>query len=118
MSDTCLWVQESFINATEGYNFGESPVYETSHTDVGKLFRSCMREYGRCVSRVYVDRDGEAMPVGWVFQKRMAYDQQRPRYDDWGHLLKPETYIREVWVTVLDADDSVTRVRHYRDLSR
>ena len=114
MSDY-LWVRETFVNDDDNVIFGESPAYETSfHKDeIGKLFRSCVREYGRCVSKIYIDRKSEeAIPIGWVFQKRMEYEDSRPYYDDYGRLKPPETYKRAVWVTVLDKDDTVVRTRH------
>lgn len=101
-----LYVQETFLNATEGYAFGESEPTDTGYEDgqMGDLFRSCQREYGRCVSRVYVDRDGETHPVGWVFQKR-------DRYEDTG-----DTYLREVWVTVHTAPPTRTVQYHYAEV--
>lgn len=118
MSDY-LWITESYVNATENYIFGDCPPYETSYTSLGKLFRSLTKEYGRCVSKVYRDtKTREAMPIGWVFQKRMEYDERWPRYDDWGRKLPVQTYIREVWVTVLSADDTVQRTRNYVDIGR
>ena len=102
-----LYVQESFVKATEGYHFGESDVYETYTDDAGELYRDMVREYGRCIGKVYVDRDdGGQIHVGWIFQKR-------DRYEDTG-----ETYLREVWVTVHEEPDTVTRTRHYRALDR
>ncbi len=97
-----LYAQESLVNATEGYSFGESDVYETCFESPGDLYRASVREYGRCAGRVYVDLPGKpATPVGWVFVGRQEYEDA------------DETYLREVWVTVHDAPDTVTRERHY-----
>lgn len=85
-----LFVQEYYINRTEGYRFGESDVYETWTGDVGKLYRSLQREYGRCIGKVYY-REGGPLAVGWVFLQRLAYEDSS------------ETYLRETWVTVHDA---------------
>lgn len=99
MSDTDsgsgLYVTETYVNATEGYRFGETdePV-PTDTGEAGEVYRKCAAEYGRCTGKVYVDgHDGNGAPlhVGWVFQKRM-------RYEDAPHL----TYVREVWVTLHD----------------
>jgi hypothetical protein len=86
-----LYVQESYINATKGYCYGDSPVYETFTDDRGVLYREMQREYGRCTSKVYIDDPeiGAPKAIGWVFQKRVPYA------DD-----PNETYLREVWVTV------------------
>ena len=96
-----LWIQEEFFNATKGYRFSQSAPYETAFDDTGKLFRSLQSEYGRCVSRVYVGTKTGTKRIGWVFEKRMRYEDSK------GH------YTREVWVTVLDKADTVTRERHY-----
>jgi hypothetical protein len=97
-----LYVQESFVNKTEGYRFGDSDVYETQFDTAGEIYRHAQREYGRCTGKAYVDvEDGEPIPVGWVFLSRVKYEDVN------------ETYLREVWVTVFDKPDTVTRERHY-----
>ena len=84
-----LRIRETFVNATKGHRFSETGAYETFTSDRGELYRHLQREYGRCVSRMYVDTDRGAKPVGWVFQGRQQYDDTR------------ETYLREVWVEVV-----------------
>lgn len=84
-----LWAEERFINETEHSSFGESGLYETAYDKPGDLFRAMQREYGRCISKVYMDRvDGTTQAIGWVFESRDKYQD-----DD-------ETYLRHVWVTV------------------
>lgn len=55
----------------------------------GKLFRFCLKEFGRCTSKVYIDvgRARESKPVGWVFERKEACEDAPGR-----------TYIHEVWV--------------------
>jgi hypothetical protein len=104
-----LMISETFINADKGYRFGESEPYEPYTDDVGSLFRAMRREYGRCVSSVYVDApDGKVKRVGWVFRKRMEYEDYRGRGERF--------YTREVWVTLHDAPDTVTRESHFHAL--
>lgn len=98
-----LYVQETYINRTEGYRFGDSDVYESQYDDKGDLYRAVRREYGRCVSRVYVDSNEGAKPIGWVFVKR-------DKYEDTG-----ESYLREVWVTIHKAPPTKTVEYHYAD---
>lgn len=109
-----LWVKESFINATEDYRFGDSGPYETAYEKPGDLYRWCVAEYGRCISKVHVDRrvrlEGggerwEVDDVGWVFQKL-------DRYGDTG-----ESYLREVWVTVLEPPEPAPPLK-YVSISR
>ena len=102
MSDN-LYIQETYINKTKGYRFGESDVYESAYDDKGDLFRALRREYGRCASRVYVDTDKGSKPIGWVFEGRAKYDDCN------------ETYLRETWVTIHDAPPTKTVEYHYAD---
>jgi len=107
-----LHVKEDYVNSTEGYSFGGSEMHETYFEDdeSGKLFRECQKEYGRCVSKVYVSDtsellDGEPKQIGWVFQKRVKYEDC------------DKTYLQEVWVTVYSEPDTVVRTHHYHDFS-
>lgn len=87
-----LMVDETYVNATEGYIFGGTEAPQEAYTDtLGELFRSCQQEFGRCVSKMYRDdhETGEPRQVGWVFQKVMTYEDDRS-----------STYLREVWVEV------------------
>lgn len=87
-----ILIQETYVNATEHHQIGETDVYETFTSNKRDLFRSLQREHGRCKGYVYVDRDDSAKPprkVGWIFEKRRAYTDA-PR----------ETYLAETWVTL------------------
>ena len=92
---TNLWARESYTNVTKGYRYGEGWWHETFTDNTGELYRALVREHGRCVSKMYRDRDGGGPPLvcGWVFQKRDRYDDARSN-------AKSETYIRETWVEV------------------
>lgn len=101
---------ETFTNETKGHVVGEhvEPIEGTVFEDMtpGEAFRWLLREYGRCVSKVYVDLpDKPAAHVGWVFEKR-------DRHEDTG-----ETYLRHVWVTFLERCETTT-TREYLDLSQ
>ena len=102
-----MLIQEVFINKTEGYTIGNDGPYKSFTDNTGELFLSLQREYGRCVSRQYVDPD--AKPIGWVFQKKMRYEDAKTN--------KPtDYYVLEVWVTLLDEPDMITTKRHYHYL--
>lgn len=97
-----LYAQETFVNATENHQIGTSDVYETFATTPGELYRFCLKEYGRCTGKVYVDSpSGPPLHVGWIFEGRDKYEDTR------------ETYLRHVWVTIHEAPDTVTRTPHY-----
>ena len=100
-----MFIQEIFINQTEGYRFGDSGVYEAFTDDKGKLFRDLQNEYGRCRGKVYIDVEGKSRHIGWVFEKRIAYE------DD-----SSKTYVREVWVTLHDAKPTTEVTYHHRFL--
>jgi hypothetical protein len=104
-----MLVSETFVNQTKGYQFGESEPYEPYTDNAGEFFREMQKEYGRCVSSVYVDSpDGPPIKVGWVFEKTMQYEDARSKND---------TYIREVWVTLYERfERNVTIDREYHTL--
>lgn len=81
-----LWIKESFVNETEGCQFGDSDWYETFTGNIKQLFISLQKEYGRCTSKMYIDPD--AKQVGWVFEKEMQYEDCKKYYK------------RVVWVEV------------------
>jgi len=75
------WDRKSYLLHDSGW-------YEPFTDNLGQLFKFLQKEYGRCVSRVYQDApDRVADPIGWVFQKRVKYQDCN------------ETYLQEVWVT-------------------
>lgn len=100
-----IWIKESFINRTRGGIFGETEPFEAWTDDLGKLYRSFVKEYGRCISKVYVDqKQGPPKAVGWVFLKRMKYEDSRSNTPE-------DYYIREVWVSVVSGP-LVRKVEH------
>lgn len=80
------------------YRLGEDVCNDTWIETSGELYRLSLREHGRCIGRVYVDRNvpnpnGEGTvqvtdAIGWVFQKRRPYEDA-PR----------KTYLHETWIT-------------------
>ena len=70
---------------------GESDFYETFTDNKGELFKSLQKEYGRCVSKMYIDlKDGSTKEIGWVFQKRKKYEDCE------------KTFLLETWIQVKD----------------
>ena len=78
------------------YPIRKSGPYKASTDDVKRLFMSFQKKYGRCVSRVYTDEDGEPKPTGWVFKKRMKYEGI------------DTNFILETMVTLHEKPDEVT----------
>jgi hypothetical protein len=92
-----MLIQETFINKTEGHGIGDSDKYEPFTDNIGQLFRSLQREYGRCVGKVYQDTPDGTKQTGWVFEGM-------DKYTDTG-----DKYLREVWVTLYEKADTVER---------
>ena len=83
-----MLVSEEFVNEDEQCRFGCGEPYEPWTEDLGKLFRSYRKEFGRCTGKVYIDTDAGTKAIGWVFQKRA-------RYEDCN-----DTYLQTCWVTL------------------
>src|SRR5690242_15690009 len=96
-----LIVQISQTNETKRYRYADDAASESAHELKGELFSACLKEYGRCISKMYVDvSDGGRIHIGWVFEKKMKYDDSH------------ETFICHTWIAVL------TERHKYQDLSR
>ncbi len=102
-----MLIQESFVNRTRGGRIGDSEPYKPFTDNLGELYKSLTKEYGRCTGKVRIDIPGDGSPaIGWMFEKRMRYEDARTN--------KPEDYyLREVWVTLYEKPDTVTREKHY-----
>lgn len=83
-------VIENHVNASKQYHIGNTQ-YEPFTDNIGKLFRSYQKEYGKCISYVYIDNrtGGKSRPVGWVFVKKMKYDDC------------DKYYLHETWITLV-----------------
>ncbi len=97
-----LWIQESYINETENYRFGDSEWFETDFGTVGNLYRFLKSKYGNG-SNMYADKsDGSTRKIGWVFTGRTKYEDS------------DETYIRAVWVWVSTTQPSIEKILRNR----
>lgn len=102
-----ILIQEELVNATENCRFGGNKPYEAYTDDVGRLFRDCQRQYGRCTGKVYIDLpSGKAKAIGWVFEK-MA------RYSDTGG-----QYKQQAWITLHDLPPTRRVNYHHHDIER
>lgn len=104
---TNIWIQEQWINVTENYSCGETDVYETHFdlTQKGKLFESLKKQYGRCVSKVFIGKE-KPIHVGWVFQKRAPYEDSR------------EKFLQETWITLHKDKPEKTITYNYLESGR
>lgn len=93
-----LILREDYVNATKGWGIGDSEIaLEDSIIETkADLYRYGLREYGRCTGKVYVDTESGPKAVGYVFQARVKYEDA------------DETYLREVWITLMERQPAVT----------
>lgn len=127
-------VRESYVNATTETRFGDSDWMQSYATTRGEVYRIARDEYGAPVSKMHRDvrhvtvAPPASMPpfpavpsseserttetwtvedVGWVFRKRMTYEDARPEYYRAGkpHYRANDWYMREVWVEVREIPD-------------
>jgi len=101
-SHICLEGEEG-----KGYLMGD-PITCTDpfSSNPGEIFRFCQKEYGKCTSSIYVDAKKGVKRIGWVFRRKEKYTD----CDKW--------YIHEVWITLLEKEDTVIRKQHFFDLGR
>jgi hypothetical protein len=102
-----FWIKETWINATKGYSYGDSGVYETCYNTLGQLYKFLTKECGKCISKMYIDNpNNEHKPfhIGYVFQKREKYTDCN------------ETYLKETWVSFHEKKDDHIVKTHYRYL--
>ena len=101
-----MLISETYINATEGFQYGSADPYEPFTDDIGELFRALSREYGRCTSKVYINGpDGNAQAIGWVFQKRIQYEDCT------------KTYLAERWIVLHESHPDMHTEFHYHFLA-
>jgi hypothetical protein len=94
-------VRETFLNADAGYLLGEPEVTTDLFSGApGDIFRAAQAEYGGCVSRIFVDTKAGTKTCGWVFQRREKFEDC------------DETFLREVWVELLERPDTVEHTSH------
>ena len=72
-----------------------------------KLFTEMQREYGRCISKMFVDRKNlPPLVIGWVFEKFTKYEDSS------------EKFIKHTWVEVAEKVEHVPEhwnVTHYKE---
>jgi hypothetical protein len=86
---------------------------ETGFETVGEVYRALSgqaKEYsyralGRCTGKMYVDGPDGPRQVGWVFVARNPEPVNRGD--------RQPTGLREAWVSVHAAPDTVTRTEHF-----
>jgi len=96
MSDYLVF-QETLVNETEGYIMFESDEQEAWTGNLGKLFKTLQKEFGKCTSKMYVDKNGTAIQSGWVFQKKCKYTDCS------------EHYLQTAWISIFSQKSEIIK---------
>ena len=99
-----IYIEEEFVDATRQVIYGSSGVYESCHSKPGDLYRDLVKEHGRCIGKVHIDTTSGTKTIGWVFAKRMKYDDSK------------KTYRRETWVTLYKDKPKRVLVCDYQEI--
>jgi len=109
-----LYIEENYRGVETGKDgkekrsgCGDSGIYECRYDTPSEVYKFCLKEWGKCVSKVYIDMpDGKTQHIGWVFVKRVPYEDTPKK-----------TYLREVWVTLHEKPPERTTEYHYYNIS-
>lgn len=100
-----FWVGITQVNKTERYGLSDTEYHETKYDNTSELYRALVKEYGRCIGRLYVDmKDDSTKHIGWVFVKRMRYDDV------------PETFLCETWVSIYTEKPRAVMIEKFAEL--
>ena len=83
-----LFIQETWHDLKQQCCYGDSGVFETFTDNAGELFRALQKYNGRCTGKVYTEKGGKTVHIGWIFERLDRYQDTR------------EPFLRETWVTV------------------
>ena len=99
-----LFISESHVNRTKGYLYSDIEPYETwaDIDQLGDLYHSLQKDYGRCISSMYIDHSDrvKTQKIGWVFLRRAQYEDTK------------ETYLQETWITVFVRNAETGRLEY------
>ena len=99
-----ILISETWVDATGGYIIGDSGVYETMFGNIGELFKSLKKKYGKCISKMFIGDNENAKHIGWVFSKKVKYEDCNKYFtqETWVslHEKKPETIINNFYKEV------------------
>lgn len=108
-----LFIEVVYTNETKHYRISDPEFVETRFSNKSELYRSLVKEYGKCVSKVYID---DGVQIGWVFERRVKYDDVRSS-KAFKHMSKIErdncSFICSTWVSVHMAKPMVTTQNYF-----
>jgi len=112
-----LFIEVTQINEDIKCRLNDPVVSETKFSNTGELYRNLVKEYGKCVSKQYIDDpDGNTQQIGWVFEKREYYSDMRVMKDI-RSLSKFEkdvrTFMCTTWVSVHSREPETKVIPHF-----
>lgn len=108
-----LFIEVVRSNVTKGYRITDPDFQETKYSDNGVLYKALVKEYGRCISKQYIEMGkiigyNNRVQIGWVFAKRETYtDAKKPIKKD------RDTFICETWVSVHSKKPDIVTTPHF-----
>lgn len=102
-----MLIREQYVDESQNCLCDDSGLYKPFTDDIGKLFRNLQKEFGRCVSKIYIDvppLDSKSRAIGWVFEKKRRYCDSK------------EEYLSSVRVTLHEKEPTVVTTHHYHYL--
>lgn len=89
------------VNVTDKGSTGKSPPFTSRAETPGEFFQEMQKAYGRCNSKVFIDRRSEddtldSIHIGWVFERRMPYHDSE------------ETFLQHTWIVLLEEQEDGT----------
>ena len=104
-------VLESHVNETEHYSMGDVGPYLPHTNNIGELFSSLQREFGRCISKVYLDTNEGTFQIGWAFARKDKYEDTGEPFD---HVTWVTLHRRIIHSTVWDVEHDDPEKPEYR----
>lgn len=73
-----LYIEVFQVNSSNNYALDNPQFHESKYSDLGKLYRALVKEYGKCTGKLFnVGDNNKTQQIGWAFEKREYFDDTR-----------------------------------------
>ena len=76
----------------------ETPLEDTIINNLPELYHYGIKEYGKCISKIYINYKNSSYHIGYVFLQRVKYIDCN------------DTYLHETWISI---ENIHKEVKHY-----
>ena len=92
-------ITSTYVNKSEDYILGEESIdiEDSIINNLRELYHHGLQEYGRCTSKIFIDKSDGAKHIGYTFEKRVKYTDSN------------NTYLQETWLAIEHYTQTVTR---------